>query len=252
MEFNLLQHPYMCLSQKHKTHHDNGKHPEKEMMMAVFNCANWFWFSFANPLPIPPLWLLFWLLVHFPLPIPPGFRLPEAESIRVCCQFSPELLHRTGAKHRQTSHAALANPPSLFSFPSLFFWFPRPIWGLRAGFEPGLNYLLHDIMHIHGPFPVSWLLFLSSLISLCLDAGSTKKILQNPVALVFGRKLLEVRCSSSSILSGFQLMQFDRFWANTIEYLGGKAVQERMGLAWVIMADTCYPSCFNMFQSWGT
>jgi len=40
-------------------------------------------------------------------------------------------------------------------------------WGLRAGFEPGLNYLLHDIMHIHGPFPISWLLFLSSFISLC-------------------------------------------------------------------------------------
>ena len=124
MEFNLLQHPYVFVP-KHKAHHDNGKHPEKEIMMSVFNCANWFWFSFANHLPIPPLWLLFWLLVHFPLPIPPGFRLPEAESIRVCCQFSPELLHGTGAKHRQTSHAALANPPSLFSFPSLFFWFPR-------------------------------------------------------------------------------------------------------------------------------
>ena len=73
--------------------------------------------------------------------------------------------------------------------------------------------------------------------------GSTK-ILQNPVALVFGRKLPVVRFSSS-ILSGFQLMQFDAFWQVLGEYLGGKVVKERMGMAWVIMADTCYPSCFN-------
>ena len=55
----------------------------------------------------------------------------------------------------------------------------------------------------------------------------------------------KVAGSSIFILLDTFRVPTDAFWQVLGEYLGGKVVKERMGMAWVIMADTCYPSCFN-------
>ena len=133
-------------------------------------------------------------------------------------------------------------PPFLVLFPFSFLLVPKTDGACEQGLnQVSTTYYMTSCTSM-GRFPFHGSSFFLPLFPF-VRWGSTK-ILQNPVALVFGRKLPVVRFSSS-ILSGFQLMQFDAFWQVLGEYLGGKVVKERMGMAWVIMADTCYPSCFN-------